>query len=89
MSELVEYPQVMDVFIGIQTVEEPDRSKPHHTLTFYQRFMKFLLRGGKKSLEFVTRELVAKCHFYELLVALQVSCSHLPNKLVRINRFRL
>ncbi|KAI6657749.1 hypothetical protein LOD99_493 [Oopsacas minuta] len=62
----------MDVFIGTQTVNESaDRLKTRNQFTFYQRFMKFLLRGGKKSLEFVTRDLVAKCHFYELLVALQ------------------
>ena len=75
MSELVENPQAMDVFIGTQSGEEQDRHKSRHHFTFYQRFMRFLLRGAKMSLEYVTRELIAKCHLYELLVALQVSPS--------------
>ena len=74
MCELVEYPQAMDVFIGTQSGGEHERPKSRNHFTFYQRFMRFLLRGAKMSLEYVTRELIAKCHLYELLLALQASC---------------
>ena len=73
MSEFIEYPQAMDSFIIIKSsAEESEKGKPRRSQTYYQRFMKLLLRGAKRSLVHVARELVAKCHIYELLTSLQV-----------------